>query len=73
MPFHPALVFNGNYYLFEGPNPKDTTSAFWDPSALLYTYILHLRTCLGDFPGGPVVRTLCFQCRGCGFDPRMGN
>ena len=22
-----------------------------------------------DFPGGPVVKTLCFQCRGHGFDP----
>ena len=22
-----------------------------------------------DFPGGPVARTLCFQCRGPGFDP----
>ena len=28
---------------------------------------------IGDFPGGPVVRTLCLQCRGCGFDPRSGN
>ena len=25
-----------------------------------------------DFPGGPVVKTL-FQCRGCGFDPWLGN
>ena len=22
-----------------------------------------------DFPGGPVVKTLYFQCRGCRFDP----
>ena len=22
-----------------------------------------------DFPGGPVVRTLCFHCWGCGFNP----
>ena len=22
-----------------------------------------------DFPGGPMVKTLCFQCRGRGFDP----
>ena len=22
-----------------------------------------------DFPSGPVVKTLCFHCRGCGFDP----
>ena len=26
-----------------------------------------------EFPGGPVVRTLCFQCRGPGFDPWSGN
>ena len=26
-----------------------------------------------DFPGSPVVKTPCFQCRGCGFDPWSGN
>ena len=26
-----------------------------------------------DFPGGPVVRTPCSQCRGPGFDPWSGN
>ena len=26
-----------------------------------------------DFPGGPVVKTPCFQCRGLGFDPWSGN
>ena len=26
-----------------------------------------------DFPGGPVVKTLHFYCRGCGFDPWLGN
>ena len=26
-----------------------------------------------DFPGGPVVKTLCCHCRGCGFDPCSGN
>ena len=26
-----------------------------------------------DFPGGPVVRTLSFQCWGPGFDPWLGN
>ena len=25
------------------------------------------------FPGGPVVKTLNFLCRGCGFDPWSGN
>ena len=34
----------------------------------------------GDFPGSPVVKTLCFHCEqewvsssGCGFDPWLGN
>ena len=26
-----------------------------------------------DFPGGPVLRTLHFHCRGHGFDPWSGN
>ena len=26
-----------------------------------------------DFPGGPVVKTLCFQCRGCGINSWSGN
>ena len=26
-----------------------------------------------DFPGGPVVKTPCFHCRGHGFDPWLGN
>ena len=27
----------------------------------------------GNCPGGPVVKTLSFQCRGCGFDSWLGN
>ena len=27
----------------------------------------------GDFPCGPVVKTLCSQCRGPGFSPLLGN
>ena len=27
----------------------------------------------GDFPGGPVVKTLRSQCRGPGIDPWLGN
>lgn len=27
----------------------------------------------GDFPGGPMVETLCCQRRGCRFSPRSGN
>ena len=26
-----------------------------------------------DFPGDPVVKTMCFQCRGRGFDPWSGD
>ena len=26
-----------------------------------------------DFPGGPVVKTPCFHCRGHWFDPWLGN
>ena len=40
----------------------------------LYISPLHyLKVTKGDFPGGPVVKTPCFQCRGCRFDPRLGN
>ena len=28
---------------------------------------------LRDFSGGPVVKTLHFHCRGCGFDPWSGK
>ena len=27
----------------------------------------------GDFPHGPVAKTLCSQCRGTGFNPWLGN
>ena len=27
----------------------------------------------GEFPGGPVVRTLCYHCQGCRFNPWSGN
>ena len=32
-----------------------------------------LKPLLGDFPGGPVVKTQRVQCRGRGFDPWLGN
>ena len=32
-----------------------------------------LRTAKREFPGGPVVRTLHFQCREHGFSPWLGN
>ena len=33
----------------------------------------HEDTGAWDFPGGPVVKTLCSQCRGPGLDPWLGN
>ena len=27
----------------------------------------------GDFPGSPVFHTLCYPCRGHGFDPLLGK
>ena len=41
-----------------------------------YTYthtICIFKMLLGDFPGGPVVKTLSFHCRGCEFNPWLGN
>ena len=35
--------------------------------------IMALNTLLDFFPGSPVVKTLCFQCRGHGFNPWSGN
>ena len=32
-----------------------------------------LKRTQGDFPGSPVVKTLCFQCRGCRFYPDQGT
>lgn len=26
-----------------------------------------------NFPGGPVVKTLCFHCKACGLNPWLGN
>ena len=34
---------------------------------------LALRMKSGDFPGGPMGKTLRFQCKGPGFDPWSGN
>ena len=33
----------------------------------------HFKSGLRDFPGGPVGKTLCSQCRRPGFDPWSGN
>ena len=35
--------------------------------------ILHNNVQTEDFPGGPVAKTPCSQCRGPGFDPWLGK
>ena len=38
-----------------------------------YEFLIHsdrsLKERFQDFLGGPVAKTSCYQCRGCGFDP----
>ena len=42
-------------------------------SSNLWTEVTRKKTECGDFPGGPVVKTPQFHCRGHGFDPWLGN
>ena len=42
-------------------------------SALTLQSSLRIKPRLGNFLGSPVVKTPCFQCRGHGFDPWVGN
>ena len=39
----------------------------------MYVTILDTEGRSWDFPGGPVARTPCSQCRGPGLDPWSGN
>ena len=38
-----------------------------------YTLLLLKYSLFGDFPGGPVAKTVCSQCRGHGFHPWSVN
>ena len=58
---------------------KDLTNylmfLYVDARHVLFVYkakvmLLKKNVCGGDFPGGPVAKTPCSQCRGPGFDPR---
>ena len=40
---------------------------------LFFPSFLTQENILREFPGGPVVRTLCFQFGGCRFNPWLGN
>ena len=43
------------------------------PTVSPVRHIVVLRQAVREFPGGPVVRTLCFHCRGHRFEPWLGN
>ena len=38
-----------------------------------FTSLFFKKRQFGDFPDGPVAKTLISQCRGAGFDPWSGN
>ena len=38
-----------------------------------FMFLVVLRIIKGDFPGSPVVQTLCFQCKGLGSIPVQGT
>ena len=42
-------------------------------SDLIFPFVLIKMRQERDFPGGPVVKTSRFRCRGHGFDPWLGN
>ena len=63
-------------YIFgERPGSKLELLSFIFPQYLNFMiYCISLKKkSREDFPGGPVGRTMRFQCRGPGFDPWSGN
>ena len=57
-----------SYYLFDGDDHKYSTLSERISGGLYALIISH-----GDFPGGPVAKTLGSQCKEPGFDPWSGN
>ena len=60
LPTHPHLLC---FDAFQLPLSKKSTQHAFGLECQLKIHSL------GEFPGGPVVRTPCFHCRGHGFDP----
>ena len=71
---------------FAAPLPEMGFLHHWRPLFYLMTAMLVISAQIGkgenfayknissgDFPGGPVGKTPCSQCRGPGFDPWSGN
>ena len=45
----------------------------WERKGKLQEEKHTLKTTLGTFPGGPVVKNPCYKCRSHGSDPSLGN
>ena len=45
----------------------------WPYEGIVCSIKMIIMKSMRDFPGGPVVKTPCFQCRAPGFDPWSGN
>ena len=58
-----------------GPLTGDERMSFYSTSLnwKMTTFLGNKSSHDWDFPGGPVVKTVCFQCKGHGFDPWSGN
>ena len=67
------MVGRWNHQVFTAAPRSRTPSAAHtsSPSRLRSGHLL--RSVLGDFPGGSVAKTLCFQCRGLGSSPGEGS
>ena len=54
---------------------KNLTSllGFFFPFTIHAFSVLFKKYLPKDFPGSPVVKTLCFHCRAYGIDPFLGN
>ena len=50
-----------------------TTSATWEVPACSLIFKNGIKRVSGEFPDGPVVKTPCFLCRGCKFNPWLEN
>ena len=55
------------------PSLRDASETFSNPEYVQSAVGHAFRNSLQDFPGGPVVKTPCFHCRGHGFDPWLGK